>query len=273
MNNQSIYIFDAGGTKTDVIIHSGLKTETIALSGYNPNRLDTYFNREIVKLDIPSDSKIFFYGSGINNQLAIKQVKNLFRSTDITVEGDILGAARACLQKSKGIVCIMGTGGISAYYDGESVVQKNGGYGYLIDDYGGALELSKTIVSNWLNQNYSKATTEAIEDYFEIPVKDFIPVFYQDKNLHALAGICTILNKLVPNDSILNETILNYFEEFVSRHVLPLCKKTDIFTISLVGSIAIHFESHIKESMHKHGITITESIQKPIFKLLDFHLS
>jgi N-acetylglucosamine kinase-like BadF-type ATPase len=272
MINKSIYIFDAGGTKTDVLVHNGIKTEVISLSGYNPNRLDTYFNREVVNLDIPEDSKIYFYGSGINNQIAIKQVKNLFRSTDITVEGDILGAARACLKKEKGIVCIMGTGGISAYYDGNSIVQKNGGYGYLIDDFGGALELSKIIVSNWLNQNYSEATTKAIETYFEIPIKDFIPLFYQDKNLHALAGVCTILNELAVNDSILNESLSNYFDIFVSRHVLPLCKRTDVFTVSLVGSISIHFESHINKSMTDNGITISKSIQKPIFELLDFHL-
>lgn len=272
MTNQPLYIFDAGGTKTDVLIHDGLKTETVSLSGYNPNRLDTYFNREVVKLDIPSNSKIFFYGSGINNQLAVKQVKNLFRSTDITVEGDILGAARACLKNTKGIVCIMGTGGISAYYDGQSIIQKNGGYGYLIDDFGGALELSKLIVSNWLNQNYSETTSQAIEDYFEIPTKDFIPLFYQDKNLHALAGVCTILNELALTDSVLNETLLSYFNAFTSRHVLPLCKKTDVFKVSLVGSIATHFRSHIEKSMASQGIQITKSIQKPIFELLDFHL-
>ena len=272
MTNQSIYIFDAGGTKTDVIIHNGVTTETVSLSGYNPNRLDTYFNREVIKLDIPDDSKIFFYGSGINSLLAIKQVKNLFRSTDITVEGDILGAARACFKKTKGIVCIMGTGGISAYYDGESILQKNGGYGYLIDDFGGALELSKLIVSNWLNQNYSEATTKAIEAYFETPTKDFITLFYQDKNLHALAGVCTILNELAKTDPVLNETLLNYFSEFVLRHVLPLCKKTDIFTVSLVGSIATHFKLHINKSMTSNGINIKKSIQKPIFELLDFHL-
>ena len=225
MTNPSIYIFDAGGTKTDVLIHSANNTETIALSGYNPNRLDTYFNREVVKLDIPSDAKIYFYGSGINNQLAIKQVKNLFRSTEIIVEGDILGAARACLKKSKGIVCIMGTGGISAYYDGQSIIHKNGGYGYLIDDFGGALELSKIVISGWLNQNYSSTTSNSIADYFGISVKEFIPIFYQNKNLHSLAGVCTILNQLAKYDLALNNTLINYFNDFISRHVLPLCEK------------------------------------------------
>jgi len=273
MAHQSIYIFDAGGTKTDVLIHSNGQTEIITLSGYNPNRLDTYFNREVIKLDIPDDAQIFFYGSGINNQLAIKQVENLFRTTEVTVEGDILGAARACLKKTKGIVCIMGTGGNTAYYDGKSILQKNGGYGYLIDDYGGALELSKLVVSNWLNQNYSSETTKAITDYFEISANEFIPLFYQNKNLHTLAGVCTILNKLSKTDPVLNETLHNYFKEFVSRHVLPLCKKTDQYTVSLVGSIAVHFSQHIKKSMADNGITIAKSIKKPILELLDFHLN
>jgi len=273
MTHQSIYIFDAGGTKTDVLIYSNGQSETITLSGYNPNRLDTYFNREVIKLDIPDDAQVFFYVSGINNQLAIKQVKNLFRTSKITVEGDILGAARACLKKTKGIVCIMGTGGNTAYYDGKSIIQKNGGYGYLIDDYGGALELSKLVVSNWLNQNYSSVTSKAITAYFEISANEFIPLFYQTKNLHTLAGLCTILNKLSNTDPVLDETLQNYFKEFVSRHVLPLCKKTDHYTVNLVGSIAIHFNQHIKQSMTNKGITIANAIKKPIHELLKFHLN
>lgn len=268
----SIYIFDAGGTKTDVLSYSNGESELTTLSGYNPNRLDTYFNREVNSLDIPDDAEVYFYGSGINNQLAVKQVKNLFRTENITVEGDILGAARACLKNSPGIVCIMGTGGNTAYYDGQSIVQKNGGYGYLIDDYGGALELSKLVVSNWLNQNYSKETTAAISAYFEISPSEFIPLFYQEKNLHSLAGVCTLLNPLSKTDLVLNETLLNYFNEFVLRHVLPLCKKTDKYTVSLVGSIATHFSSHIEKSMSSHGISVTKAVQKPILELLNFHL-
>jgi len=272
MDKESIYIFDAGSTKTDVLIYRNSNSELHTLSGYNPNRLDTYFNREIVKLDIPVNAKVYFYGSGINNQIAIKQVKNLFRTTDVIVEGDILGAARACLKHKKGIVCIMGTGGISAYYDGVKISQKNGGYGYLIDDYGGALELAKLVISNWLNQNYTSETSTAIENYFEITPTDFIPLFYQTKNLHSLAGVCTILNDLVKNDANLKNTLDNYFNEFVLRHVKPLCQKTGIKTVNLIGSIATHFQTQIKDSFLKNNILISNSIQKPIFELLKFHL-
>jgi len=271
MDAKPIYIFDAGGTKTDVLIKYNNQITSHTLSGYNPNRLDTYFNREVVRLDIPENALIYFYGSGINNQIAVKQVKNLFRSTNIHVEGDILGAARAAFNKSEGIVCILGTGGICAQYNGEKIIRKNGGYGFLIDDLGGGLELSKVVVSNWLNGNYSEYTTKAIENYFEVSKNDFIPIFYQTKNLHKLANLCSIIIDLSLKDITLNQSIGDYFDSFIERHVKPICNNSKNDKITIIGSIATYFNDWIIKSALKHKIEVAEIIQKPIHKLLDYH--
>jgi N-acetylglucosamine kinase-like BadF-type ATPase len=268
----SIYIFEAGSTKTDLLIYSNHNKYFHTLSGFNPNRMDTSFIEELSNLNIQKNAIIHFYGSGVSGEKSIKQISTLFKQNKIEIESDITGAARACLQNGKGVVCILGTGAIAAYYDGHIIKERKGGYGYLIDDTGGGLELSKIIISNWLNNSLSKNTTIAIENHFKISTHEFINVFYSKKDLHHLASVCCILPALAKSDEHLNLILLNYFETFIQRHVKPLADKYCTSDIHLVGSISEYFAPWITKSALLFDLNVIQIIKKPINKILDFHL-
>lgn len=270
--NSSIYIFDAGSTKTDLLIYSKNEFSHQKLSGYNPNRNDTYFSDELSTLSVPLNAQVFFYGSGVGNTINQQKVKNLFPKHNITIESDLLGAARSTLSKNKGIICILGTGGISAYYDGNKIIEKKGGYGYLIDDLGGGLELGKLIVSNWLNGIFNANTNSHIQEYFNCTPKDFTSQFYKTKDLHLISGLCTIIPKLIDIDIILQKSIITYFRLFFQRHVNLLTVKYNENIVNLVGSVAHHFYPLIKESTLEMNLKINPPIKKPIQNLLKFHL-
>lgn len=273
MNTPSIYIFEAGGSKTDLLIYTNQKTSIHSFSGFNPNRLDSNFISELNKLNIPLDAKIYFYGSGIANKINQQKTSELFPNHTITVNSDILGAARATLNNNSGIVCILGTGGIAAFYDGHKIIEKKGGYGYLIDDIGGGLELGKLIISKWLNNDYNKNTNIKIESYFNCNKSDFTSLFYKTKNLHHISELCKIIPDLAKQDKNVNQSILNYFSLFFERHLISLCKTHNIYQINLVGSIAHYYIDWIKEAGLKFDIKINSPISKPIENLLNYHLS
>jgi glucosamine kinase len=146
-----IYLFEAGGTKTTLLVHEDGKTEEIVLPACNPNRGTEAF--EIIlktTIRIPENAAVYFYGAGMaseGNQALITNIFNDMYGVQPEIDTDILGGARAAFGNDDGFVAIMGTGGVGAYYDGEKIAIRRGGYGYLIDDYGGGLELGKILVS------------------------------------------------------------------------------------------------------------------------------
>jgi N-acetylglucosamine kinase-like BadF-type ATPase len=268
-----LFIFDAGSTKTDLIIY---KDETITareLSGYNPNRNDGQFLSELKALSIPIDSEIHFYGSGLGKEVKKNQLSDLFNSHNVSYNNDLIGAARATLGTSSGIISIMGTGGVVGYYDGKKITDQKGGYGYLIDDFGGGLELAKTIVSGWLNKLYHPDTNQKIENYFNSDIKTFISTFYQSKDLHHLASVCKLLPDLIKEDFKLEKTVKNYFNVFFDRHVSLMCHDKGLNHINLVGSLALNFYNLINKTASLHDIRIRSCIDKPIQYLLKYHLT
>ncbi len=272
MSSKPLFIFDAGSTKTDLIVYNNGQIKTRILSGYNPNGHDGAFLKEIATIHIPINSEIYFYGSGLGKDFRDFELNRCFSSNHVEFNNDLLGAARAAFSCQSGIILIMGTGGVVGYYDGQKITSQNGGYGYLIDDYGGGLELGKIIISSWLNEQYLGSTNSAIELHFNVNRANFISDFYKSKDLHRIAGICKIIPNLISNDRNLHHIVQDYFNSFFIRHVIPMCKEKGLNQISIVGSVALNFYSIINKSAALHEIGITSCIGKPIENLLKYHL-
>ncbi|HIP37466.1 MAG TPA: hypothetical protein EYG85_11490 [Crocinitomix sp.] len=270
MDGKLFYVVDAGGSKTDVAIVSTNATKLLTLKGYNPNRAEDNIFKELNQL-IDSNAPVYFYGSGLSKPKNQIFVENQIKSKNVYAYSDVLGSARALLKHKKGIVSILGTGGVVAYFDGISVKEMKGGYGYLIDDYGGGLELSKIIISKWLNNDFNSNTSQVIEKHFSCKKEDFIPIFYQKKDINHLSKLCHKLPQLVISDKILHESVIQYFNTFIERHLLTLMKKYDFNNISFTGSIAHHFSFLLNESLTKYNFNSELIIKKPIYKLVDFH--
>lgn len=269
----SFYIVDAGSTKTDLYLYKNGQITSNELCGYNPNRNDTSFIKQFLELNIPNEATIHFYGSGLGNHLTVAKLKNSLNSySKLNIYSDLLGAARSLLSKNSGTVCILGTGAVYANYDGQKITKKNGGYGYLIDDLGGGLELSKTIISKWLNNDFSEKSNSKISEILNFHQSEFISEFYQTKDLHKITAICKVLPNLAKKDDRLNQTIFNYFEYSFDRHLFNLCYNSDANHVSFTGSIAYHFAPWINKILTGNQIRTTKFIKKPIQGLIEYHL-
>jgi len=273
VKNDLFYIIDAGSTKTDLAIVSNQQIEVKTFNGFNPNNKESFVVLEELKSSIKENHLVYFYGSGLSKIKHQNLVKQFFKSFKVEVFSDVLGAARATLNKKRGLIAILGTGGVVAYYNGQSIVNQKGGYGYLIDDLGGGLELAKVIVSKWLNQELSITTSLEIQNYFNLNTSDFIEEFYKSANIKQLAGLCQILPSLIEKDFELEKTILEYFNTFIRRHVISISKQHNIKEINCVGSIASNFNDLLKKSLVNHELILKQTSSKPILKLVDFHIS
>ena len=128
-----IAIVDGGSTKCDWVIldHSGKisqKTETL---GFNPNII----NADLIPQEIEKESasvfpertfkRNLFYGSGCgtpeNAALLEVNLQKAFPHAKVIVKEDMTAAAYAAYNGKPAIVCILGTGSNSCFFDGETV--------------------------------------------------------------------------------------------------------------------------------------------------------
>jgi N-acetylglucosamine kinase-like BadF-type ATPase len=271
-----VYLFEAGGTKTTLLVYENGKTEEIVLPACNPNRSTEAFELLLrATIKIPSNAKVYFYGAGMGSEGNRALIHNVFMDMfeiEIEINTDILGAARAAFGDEEGFLAIMGTGGVGAYYDGTEIAIRRGGYGYLIDDYGGGLELGKILISAWLNDSFSEELNRDIEAYLHISKSRFIGDFYESKDLPKVSGLVRVLDRHQNNMEII-QILDDYFTEFFNRHVTALNREKEVEAITIIGGIGFNFQKVIGRVAAKFGISVLEFIDKPASRLLDYHLS
>ena len=286
-----LLLFESGSTKTTLLVQEclgeknndiGNEVQEFHLSGYNPNRKSKAFLQELKTITIQKEDKVFFYGSGLGTEIKKAELISAFQEifeAEITVFDDILGSARALYDKESGVFAILGTGGVAGYYNGESVTDRNGGYGYLIDDLGGGYELGKRVVSAWLNGELPQALQTEIETLFQSNRETFTSIYYSDPKLgYSPEGLQKIANsvKLVAayrDHKIVQELISNYFTEFFKRHVMPLYKQDTKRELKLSGTLAQVYLESIQKVATQFGLSVKDTLRYPAIKLLEYHQS
>ncbi len=113
----------------------------------------------------------FFYGSGCgveeNCIIVQEQLQVVFTKADILVKEDLLGAAYAVYRGKPTMVCILGTGSNSCYFDGKDIKVELPSLGFLLGDDGAGSSMGKRIVKNFFMKKIAAITRTRI--YKRIP--------------------------------------------------------------------------------------------------------
>ena len=176
-------IADSGSTKCEWCLLGNGKRKIITTHGISP-----YFvsRDQIVRLlqeDLLPELKnadideLHFYGTGLTNPANVKIVRlalmELFPNTEIILQDDLLGAARALCGNEKGIACILGTGANSCYYNGEKIIKNSPGLGYILGDEGSGSYLGKKVLQYYLYNTFDEDLMHRFNKEFNV-TKDII---------------------------------------------------------------------------------------------------
>ena len=96
---------------------------------------------------------VFFYGAGCTPEkipFVQKAIQGVFRSAEVVVSSDMLGAARGLLGQQKGVACILGTGSGSCLYEAGQIKWAVPSLGYILGDEGSAAVMGKRLVGDLL---------------------------------------------------------------------------------------------------------------------------
>ncbi|UHO37732.1 ATPase [Chryseobacterium capnotolerans] len=278
-----VAIVDSGSTKSDWVILDDfkkvfLKTETI---GFNPN----FINRELIAPEIQKNSnlisvknsitKVFFYGSGCgvekNRQTIETELRKVFDKAEVIVKEDLMAAAYAAYKGKPAIVCILGTGSNSCYFDGKDVKIELPSLGFLMGDEGSGSAIGKQLVRRYFMKKLPADLHAEFETDYKLTIEDALKHMYHAPRPNAYLAD---FNKFVVERKDHPYFVNMVFEEmksFFEYQVIPYQEANDA-EINFIGSIAYYYENILRSVAEELNLNVGHVVQKPIESLVDYHI-
>lgn len=273
MNAQRILVCDSGSTKADWLYANGDSEEAVRTDGINPVRdSGESINRIVASLPDWTPECIYFYGAGCIEPYSAsvrKALQERFQKALVSVESDLLGAARALFGHEEGIACILGTGSNSCLYKNGQITANVPPMGYILGDEGSGAVLGRQLVSDIVKGQLSQELKDAFMEEFQLTPALIVENVYRKPAANRfLASLCPFLSKHRDYDEI-QRLLASEFERFLRRNVL-LYNRPDL-EIRYVGSISVHFEHELRNVHAKMGLKMGNVLASPVKKMMFFH--
>ena len=277
-----IAIVDGGSTKCDWVIleNSGKISQKTESIGFNPNII----NAELIPQEIEKNPHLFliknqldyiyFYGSGcgtVENALLVEtQLQKVFPYAKVTVKEDLTAAAYAAYNGKPAIVCILGTGSNSCYFDGESIRRDLPSLGFLIGDEGSGSALGKHLVRRFFMKKLPQDLHQEFVETYHLTIEDAIKNMYHNPRANAYLAE---FNKFVvqrKQHPYFQNMVFDEMKNFFEYQVLPYEEAREA-EINFIGSIAYYYEDVLRAAAAELNLTVGHIVQKPIESLVEFH--
>ncbi len=273
-------IADSGSTKTEwAVINNGKLITKIESEGINPLfRTSNDIAEELKpKLQFFANKikEIHYYGSGIINDAKANVVKQalyqIIGNAECNIESDILGAARAVCGRDEGIVCIIGTGSNSAFYNGNKVTRNIPPLGFVLGDEASGAVMGKNILSDYFKGIMPEELQTQFKNIYNLSKEEVIERVYRtEKPNKFLAQFAKFISVNISH-IYCQEFVKEQFSIFLNRNVLQL-PNAQKYSINFVGSIAYTFNSELTEVLKIKELKVGKIVKNPIDNLINFHL-
>mgnify|MGYP000503956594 CR=1 FL=1 len=277
-----ILIADGGSTKADWIALDENKEQLfkVRTGGLNPAVVPVEVLRaRLLEADEFSENldavtQIFFYGAGCGTDVATKILKDLFEelfpNAEVVVGEDTLAAVYAAAGNDPAIVCILGTGSNSSYFDGETIQSNAVSLGYIVMDEASGNYFGKRLIRNYFYKVMPPYMAEKFEKEFNLEPDHIKFNLYRQPNPNTyLANFASFMFHYKEDPYVLN-LMEDGFDAFFRSRVLPYNKDKST-PIYFIGSIAYYFSDILEKVAAKHDLKITGVIQRPIHNLIEYH--
>lgn len=272
-------IADSSSTRTEWTLVNGSEiVEHAFTTGINP-----YFQsrREIshaIRLELPEvffrgkRDHVFFYGAGcatperckIVSQSLVAQFK-----TPVTVNSDLLGAARGLLVRKPGLACILGTGSNSCVYDGNNIQRHVRALGYVLGDEGSGAYMGKCLIADILKDIAPTEIREGFYEHFAVTANALIESIYSNPLPNrTLAHYATFLATRLQNEYA-HELVYNALMTFFKRNIAQYDYTSE--PVNFVGSVAVTYKEILQNVASDFGATVGTVTRYSMPGLINYH--
>ncbi|MEX6687463.1 N-acetylglucosamine kinase [Danxiaibacter flavus] len=273
-------IADSGSTKCEWSFLQEGKKKKIVTQGISPYFLNNeqiiaVLQKELLpRLRKVEVDEIYYYGTGLanpDNAKLLKSVfKKLFPAAKVQAEIDLLAAARALCGSEKGVVCILGTGSNSCYYNGKKIIKNSPGLGYVLGDEGSGAYMGKKVIQHYLYNTFDEDLMSRFVARFQTNASEILEKVYKwPQPNRYLASFALFLAEnrghyMIENiiEDSLNDFFFNHLYKYRESWTLP---------ISFVGGIAYGFKDVLKDMCYTYELELGRVLKTPMDGLIEYH--
>lgn len=272
-------IAESSSTRTEWAIVDGTQiVEHAFTTGMNPFFQSRRELSHCIRLELPEAffrrrwDHVYFYGAGCANKDKIKTMESSlvaqFR-TPVTVQSDLLGAARGLLVRKPGLACILGTGSNSCLYDGNEIVKTVPPLGYVLGDEGSSAYFGKTFIADILRGFAPADITRAFYEKYMITSNMLMDEVYTNPlPSRSLARYSAFLAEHIDN-AYVYQLIYSGFMRFFTRNLVAYDYRNN--PVSIVGSTGVQFSDVLHRAADDFGARIKKVIPYSMPGLVEFH--
>jgi glucosamine kinase len=276
----TILIADSGSTKTQWCLLQGNKKKMISTQGISPYFMnDEVLASILTKELLPKTGEIhideiFYYGTGCSNDTNValikRSLKKVYKTAKVSVQHDLLGAAKALCGNEKGIACILGTGSNSCYYNGKKVVKNSPGLGYILGDEGSGTYLGKKVLQHYLYKTFDAELMDKFEAKYPHDRDDMLDNVYKKPLPNRF--LSSFVPFLIENrghymiENIIEDSINDFFFNHIYKY-----RESWSLPINFVGSVAFGFKDVLKQMCNDYELKLGTVIKSPMDGLVKYH--
>jgi glucosamine kinase len=273
-------IADSGSSKTVWCLLDGKKKKMISTQGISPYFLTTDQIQQILEKELSPKMKtsvpdeIFYYGTGCSNPANIKSVKQalkkVFPKASVSIDHDLMGAAKALCGNEKGVACILGTGSNSCYYNGKKIVKNSPGLGFILGDEGSGAYLGKRVVQYYLYNTFDPDLMDRFNAKFNTSAEEILEAVYREPLPNRYLANFTIF--LVENRGhyMIENIIEDSFNDFFFNHIYKY-RESWTMPVHFIGSVAYGFRDILKEMCDAYELQLGRVLKHPMDGLVKYH--
>lgn len=217
-----------------------------------------------------------FFGAGCVSDdiksMVERTIAKALRAETVTADSDLLGAAIGLCGDRQGIVCILGTGSNSCYYDGVRLAHNVSPLGYILGDEGSSAVLGRRLVGDVLKKQLPERLCRDFLDRYGLDATSIVKGVYRGESpSRFLASFAPFLRENIHHPE-LKQLVLSEFCSFFRRNV----SHYDVyghFPINFTGSIAYHFSDILAEAARLTGYELGVIMQSPVEGMIEYYSS
>ena len=275
-------IVDSGGTKADwTLIQHDQVLKQFSSNGLQPfvqsqiEMLQTIDALDLSTEEVNSIESINYYGSGCG---AVEQqhylaslLQTKFKSAEIDVKGDLLGAAIACCGNDSGLVGILGTGSNSCLYDGHKIVLQVPSLGFILGDEGSGANIGKELIKSYFYRTMPPDLLDSFRANISGEREEVLNHIYRKPKPNVyLASIAKFAVNHKEHTFIRNLITAN-FNAFIENQILHY-QPSPNNPVHFVGSIAFIWKDLLATCLKKYELELGKIITRPIEALTQYHM-
>jgi hypothetical protein len=272
-------IAESSSTRTEwTLVDGDSILEHAFTEGLNP-----YFQtrREIshrIRLDLPEAffkrrwEHVYFYCAGCANIEKKKIVEASLIAqfkTPVTVESDLLGAARGLLIDEPGLACILGTGSNSCFYDGQSIAKNVRSLGFILGDEGSGAVMGRHFVSDCLKEIAPQYLCDEFYEKFRVSPDDIMDAVYTNAFPNRSLSTFSFFLSEHLDDEYVYDLVYNDIKKFFLRNISQYDYKR--YSVCFVGSTSYIYSEILKKVAEEFDVKIKKIVRCSMPGLVEYH--